>query len=178
MGVKLERENTMARQSSFFIIGTEAFSFLKEKYPIPYYLDNTGPDHIFIADLIKRFLPQGGRILDIGCGGMNKTAMMALLGYEMHAADNFEDPWHQRDNNLDKLKNFAREFDIILTAQDGSNYGLDYQEGFFDGVMINGVIEHLHESPKELLNNAGYWLREGGVFVCYYAKFRKLAQTS
>ena len=57
----------------------EAFEILRTKFPIPNYLDGKETEHTFIADLIKRFLPEGSRILDIGCGGMNKTALMLSL---------------------------------------------------------------------------------------------------
>lgn len=140
----------------------DAFNSLKAKYPIPNYVDGKEVEYIFIADLIRRFLPQGGRILDIGAGGMDKTGLMALLGYEMHAVDDFQDPWHLRDNNVEKLKLFAGDFGITLTVQKRRDYTLNYPENYFDGCMVNDVIEHLHESPRELLNNAGYWLREGG----------------
>ena len=150
---------------ALFKISKDAFNFLKANYPIPNYLDGRESEHIFIADLIRQFLPKGGRILDLGCGGMNKTALMALLGYEMHGADDFQDPWHLQNNNLGKLKKFAEDFGITLRVQNIGNYKLDYPENYFDGVMINDVIEHLHESPRDLLNNAGYWLREGGVLL-------------
>lgn len=155
----------MNRKKITFKNPKDAFDFLMAEYPIKNYLDGSKSEHIFIANLIKRFLPKGGRILDIGCGGLNKTGLMTLLGYEMHAADDFQDPWHLRDNNLDKLKIFAKDFGIVLTVQDIGNYNLNYPKNYFDVIMINSVIEHLHESPRELLNNAGYWLREGGYLL-------------
>ncbi len=140
----------------------EAFNSLKTIYPISDYIGSES-EYFFTANVMSRFLPKGGRVLDLGCGGMDKTGLLALMGYEMHAADDFQDPWHLRDNNLEKLRNFAKEFGIALTVQDIGNYKLDYPENYFDGCMINAVIEHLHESPKDLLNNAGHWLREGGI---------------
>jgi len=142
----------------------EGFNSLKAIYPISDYIGSKS-GYSFIANLTSRFLPSGGRILDLGCGGMDKTGLLALMGYEMHAADDFQDPWHLRDDNLKKLKSFAKELGITITVQDIGNYKLDYPENYFDGCMINDVIEHLHESPKDLLNNAGRWLREGGVLL-------------
>jgi len=143
----------------------ECFNSLKGKYPIPNYVDDAELECIFIANLIRRFLPEGGRVLDLGCGGMDKAALLALLGYEMHAADDFQDPWHLRHNNLEKLKKFARDFEITLTVQNKQNYKLNYPEDYFDACMVGNVIEHLHESPRDLLNNAGFLLREGGVLL-------------
>ena len=140
----------------------EAFNFLKSNYPIPNYLNGTEVEHIFMANVVRQFLPEGGRILDIGCGGMNKSALIALLGYEVHGADDFQDPWHLRDDNLAKLRRFAKNFRITLTIQRPGHYGLDYPENYFDGCIISNVIEHLNESPRDLLNNAGLFVREGG----------------
>jgi len=140
----------------------DCLEYLKNKYPIAKYLDGKDSEILFISRLIRRFLPNGGRILDLGCGGMDKAAMMALLGYEMHAVDDFGDPWHLQGNNLEKLRQFAKEMNIKLTEQGLDSYKLNYPEYFFDGIMISNVIEHLHESPRDLLNNAGVCLREGG----------------
>ena len=71
----------------------EAFSLLKTIYPIPGYIGSES-GYFFIADLMSRFLPNGGRILDLGCGGMDKTGLLALMGYKMHGADDFQDPWY------------------------------------------------------------------------------------
>ena len=81
----------------------DALEFLKGIFPSSSYLEGRESGHVSIAGLVRQFLPKGGRILDLGCGGMDKTSLMALLGYEMHADDDFQDPWHQRDNNLEKL---------------------------------------------------------------------------
>jgi len=140
----------------------EAFDFLKSHYPIPNYLNGTEVEHIFVGNLVRRFLPEGGRILDIGCGGMNKSALIALLGYEVHGADDYQDPWHLRDDNLAKLRRFAENYRITLTIQRPGHYELDYPENYFDGCIISNVIEHLNESPRDLLNNAGLFAREGG----------------
>ena len=138
-----------------------AFNVLKDNYPISHYLDGKETANIFIANLVKRFLPEGGRILDLGCGSLSKAALLALLGYEIHGIDDYEDPWHLRDNNLKKLKRFAMNFGITLKVQD-VRHRLEYPENHFDGCMINDLIEHLHETPRDLLNNVGFLVREGG----------------
>ena len=151
----------MVKEFPVFEDPRAAFNFLREKYPIPYYLDGAETGNIFIANLVKRFLPKGGRILDLGCGSLTKAALLALLGYEIHGADDYQDPWHVRDNNVKKLKGFAGNFGIALKVQD-VRHRLEYPENYFDGCMIHDFIEHLHETPRNLLNNAGLVVREGG----------------
>jgi SAM-dependent methyltransferase len=154
----------MGMESEFGVFNNarDAFNFLRSKYPIRNYLNDMETEHIFIANLIRRFLPKSGRILDLGCGGLNKSALMALLGYEVHGVDDYQDPWHVRDDNLVKLRRFAKDFRITLTIQRPGHYALDYPENYFDGCIISNVIEHLNESPRDLLNNAGLSVREGG----------------
>jgi 2-polyprenyl-3-methyl-5-hydroxy-6-metoxy-1,4-benzoquinol methylase len=140
----------------------EAIIYLKQVYPIPNYINGQESELFFTSELIQRFVPNRGRLMDCGCGGMNKTALMALLGYEMHGIDDFQDPWHIRDINFGKLKNFADEFNISLKVSNISDPELKYRENYFDGIMIFRVIDHLHESPRNLLNNAGCMVRDGG----------------
>ena len=90
----------------------EVFRLLKAIYPISGY-PGSESGFFFIADAISRFLSNGGQILDLGSGGMDKTGLLALMGYEMHAADDFRDPWHLRDDNLKKLEKFAKELSSI-----------------------------------------------------------------
>ena len=71
----------------------EDFSLLKTIYPIPGYIGSES-GYFFIGNLMSRFLPNGGRILDLGCGGMDKTGLLALMGYEMPGADDFQGPQH------------------------------------------------------------------------------------
>lgn len=44
----------------------------------------------------------------------------------MRGIDDFQDPWHFRDNNMERLKKFARDFGITLAGQDIRDYKLNY----------------------------------------------------
>lgn len=104
------------------------------------------------------------RLLDIGCGPMDRTAVMQRLGFACSAVDDLSDPWHRRDGNLDRIVAFAEREGIRFHLQDATN-GIPFPEESFDVVTLFDVIEHLHDSPRELLNAAGRHLRPGGVLA-------------
>ena len=104
------------------------------------------------------------RLLDIGCGPMDKTAVMHRLGFECYAVDDLSDPWHRRDGNLEKILAFAECEGIRFHLQDAEHH-VPFPPESFDVVTIFDVIEHLHESPRDILNAAGVHLKPGGVLA-------------
>jgi len=107
--------------------------------------------------------PSGGRLLDIGSGPMDVTAVFAQLGYDCSAADDLSDSWHLRDDNREKIAAFARQMGIDFHLTRSDDHSLPFEEGAFDVVNLNSIIEHLHESPRDLLNTAGSYLKSGGL---------------
>ncbi len=117
--------------------------------------------HAYIGNLVsKRLLPEGGKILDVGAGPCDKTSVFARMGYECEACDDLEDPWHQLEENRSRIRAFARAMGVTL--REGKAEDLLPGLGSFDLVMLNDIIEHLHESPREILNLSIACLREGG----------------
>lgn len=116
-----------------------------------------------IADTVMRHLPNGGKILDFGCGPMDKTAVLARLGYQCVGYDDLNDPWHRVPGNLEKIKEFARRESMRLDlAADGP---MPYEKNSFDLVMSNDVFEHIHDSPRELVNDLVEFLKPGGFLM-------------
>lgn len=94
-------------------------------------------------------------VLDFGCGPCDKTAIIAKLGYRCRGIDDFGDGWHTPDA-IAKIKRFARAFGIIL--QQGS--------GRFETIMLHDVLEHWHDSPKQLLEMlVRYKLKSNGHLI-------------
>lgn len=141
-----------------------AIAEVRSLHPFPGYIDETAEEVASIVDLILSCVPLGGRLLDIGCGALDKTAVLQRLKFQCFACDDFNDPWHARSNNLTRLVDFAMAADIELHVQN-EDYTIPWKHDSFDVVTLLGVIEHLNRSPRELLNVAGAFLKTGGVVI-------------
>ncbi len=146
----------------------QAVEKLQREYPFSDYHFQTGVGaHRTVAEVVMRNLPLGDggqavKILDFGAGGCDKPAMLANLGYTMYACDDFGDDWHQQPEKKDKIFDFARRVGIELTVVDEKT-PWPWQRGEFDMVMLQDVLEHLHNSPRELLNALLELIRPGGL---------------
>jgi len=137
---------------------------VKSELPFPDIFDSTAETVKEIATVVQVLKPEGGRLLDIGCGALDKTTVLQKMGYESFGCDDFQDPWHRQQKNLDPILEYANKCGVQVQVQ-GDDYVIPWDEGSFDVILMVNVIEHLHESPRKFLNSAGSYLREGGLFV-------------
>ena len=120
---------------------------------------------------IKRYLNTGAEILDFGAGSCDKTAMMSLQGFKVTAFDDWGDDWYTFGDNESKILAFAEECKI--------NYIKKFEEiseKKYDAIVLNNVVEHLHDSPRVLLNELLRSLKDNGylfIAVPNAANFRK-----
>jgi 2-polyprenyl-3-methyl-5-hydroxy-6-metoxy-1,4-benzoquinol methylase len=112
--------------------------------------DSTGdlkkPKLLDIAKLVTKHVPVGGKILDFGSGFGDVPAVLSILGYKCTAIDDFSDPWHTEEN-IQRTMKFSEKYNInrvsdIVSAGSG-----------FDMVMLHDVLEHLHDSPRDILHD-------------------------
>jgi len=106
-----------------------------------------------------------GQLLDIGSGSLNFTAVFANCGFDCYAVDDLNDPWHLIGDNVSLIKNYASDMNITFYRQDASDYTIPFEKESFDIVMLNAVIEHLHESPRNLLNTAFEFAKPEGIVL-------------
>ncbi|MBI4061604.1 MAG: methyltransferase domain-containing protein [Elusimicrobia bacterium] len=137
---------------------------IQRTFPFPNYITEAqvrGMAHV--AKKILAFSP-GPALLDIGSGPMDKTALFQRLDFDCYAADDLADPWHQAPENLNKILRFAEHLGIRFHHQKDGAVEIPFPLDFFDVVTAFDVIEHLHESPRNLLNTAARHLKTDGVF--------------
>lgn len=142
----------------------DALKAIAQTHPIPGYAreGNLYGGTRETVRLVSRVVRPGGRILDFGAGGADKTSALARLGYEMHAYDDLQDPWHIKDDNWRRVIGFAESHGVRYTrAEPGKPW--PYEPESFDMVMLDNVIEHLHDSPRELLVAIRELIRPGGL---------------
>ena len=134
---------------------------VREAFPFPGYMDNALAIAANIANVIKRYIKPGSKILDFGSGALDKTAVAQCLGYVCSAFDDLQDEWHLSDNNVERVKEFARQFNIdFKLSADGY---LPFEKESFDMVMSHDVLEHLHDSPREVLNDLAELIKPNGL---------------
>lgn len=138
----------------------DAIKKVQEDFPIQGYMDVKSKTIINIANTVKKYLLPGSNILDFGSGPCDKTAVIQYLGYKCSAYDDLEDDWHLLDNNRVKIIQFTKDLNINFTlASDGY---LPFQKESFDMVMSHDVLEHLHDSPRDILNDLALLIKPKG----------------
>jgi SAM-dependent methyltransferase len=140
----------------------QAIEKLRAEYPFKDYEFSTGVGaHRTVAEVVTRNLPAGAKILDFGAGACDKTAMLSYLGYMMFACDDFGDDWHAIPGKREGIFDFAKRSGIELSVVDEKT-PWPWQRGEFDMVMLQDVLEHLHDSPRGLLTALIELIRPGG----------------
>ena len=142
----------------------QAIREVRDGFPFPEIINETVDTIRPIASLIQELLPNGGRLLDLGCGALDKAMVYQKMGYKCFCADDFQDAWHQNHENLYPVMSFAQSMGIEVYTQQ-KPFEIPWEKDSFDVVTIINVIEHLHESPRDLLNFAGTHIKPGGILV-------------
>lgn len=146
----------------------EAFRAVGQTFPVPDYFQDymrTEVEEITLG-LAHHAAPfEGKRLLDVGSGPMDKTAVFARLGFDCHAADDLSDPWHRTGNMLEAIQTFGKANGVKFHLQTPDNYAIPFEDASFDVVTCIDVIEHLHETPRHILNAMGEKLKTGGLLL-------------
>ena len=93
-----------------------------------------------------------GRLLEIGCGSGKRLARLAALGWQVEGQEVDEKAWA------------AAKAKYPFKVHLGELKALALEENAYDAVVLNHVIEHVHE-PVALLEEARRLLKPGGVLV-------------
>jgi len=135
---------------------------VQKEFPFPGYIDNTlDTVENSLLNIINKYLDYGSKILDFGSGPCDKTAVIQCAGYECSAFDDLLDDWHRKEDNLNKIIEFTKKFNIdFRLAEDGY---LPFPKNYFDMIMAHGVLEHLHDSPRNILNDLCELLKPNGL---------------
>lgn len=133
----------------------EAIRLASARFPFPDYMTpqmslQDKSSYYNIANTVLRYVKPGSRILDFGCGPCDKLAILKLLGYDCAGYDDLKDEWHCKVGNREKILDFAATSGVELKlAEQGLS---QFEKESFDLVMSHDVLEHLHDSPRLLLN--------------------------
>ena len=131
-------------------------------YPAQYYGDLgakfRGPIELLVRAVgarhvrfLSRGLPDGARVLDVGCGRGVVLSALARRGFEAHGVELSEAAAHGADPRA-----HIRIAPDLATAR--------YPGGWFDGAIVWHVLEHLRD-PRGTLEELRRLLRPGGRLV-------------
>jgi 2-polyprenyl-3-methyl-5-hydroxy-6-metoxy-1,4-benzoquinol methylase len=144
----------------------DALEIVRSRFPFPGYVDSLAEGSSSIASLIMKYLPPSpnAKVMDFGCGPGDKPALLAALGYQVSGYDELKDDWHTIPENRAAILKFHSEMGMdFREAKEGEP--LPWSANTFDVVMINDVIEHLHDSPRTLFNALVTMIKEDGYFL-------------
>lgn len=144
------------------------FDQVSKSFPFPGYL--TLGTYYSVKHLLTELTRitntlKGLELLDVGCGPMDKTAIFSKMGLICSGVDDLRDPWHALNQNTRTILNFAKSMDINFHHQSSDDYTIPFPENYFDIITSIAVIEHLHDTPRILLNSMGAHLKPGGLLV-------------
>lgn len=137
------------------------FEKVKKLFPFEGYMDNSPAPYFTVETTLEKHLSKGQTILDFGSGPCDKTAIASALGFQCTACDNLQDEWYSHKNNTGMILDFAKSMDIHF------EFDLDTAlKSEYDMVMMNDVLEHIHNSPRTILNSLiGSIKTEGYLFI-------------
>lgn len=130
-----------------------AMDILRRQYP-----EWTGIDDL-LTDAIRTHFPDGGVVLDVGCGPNSPLAEYTGRARVMVGTD----------IDFNEIKS-NRDFDLLVAA-DGAR--LPFADARFDFLLSKTAIEHM-SAPEEFFAAVHRVLKPGGVFVWATSNLRSL----
>lgn len=138
----------------------EAITRIRKIFPFESYIPVESWRYHAIAETVLRYLQPGSTILDFGCGPCDVTAVLRFLGFRCSACDDLKDEWHGRSGNREKIRLFADKCGIDFRQTNGGEW--EFEKNTYDMVMLTDVLEHLHNSPRDLLNDLLEFVKPAG----------------
>ena len=105
-----------------------------------------------VASTVARYLNPGSKILDFGSGSCHESAVLQSMGYDCTAFDDLRDA---TPVEKEQINAFAKEFevDFRIIPDENTREDLPFDKESFDMVMMHHVLEHFHDSPRNMVND-------------------------
>lgn len=109
----------------------------------------------FITNTIKKNIPAGGEVLDIGCGNGVISRYVAKNGYNVTGMDISEE-------TIAKARSLTNQPNISFSVFDAEKMIADKKQ--YDAIICSEVLEHLHQ-PEKLVNVISQILKPSGSLI-------------
>lgn len=110
-----------------------------------------------------RYLPQQGRILEAGCGLSQYVLALRVRGYDCEGVE-----WGTETVNM------VHQFYPDLPIRVGDVTRLETPDGYYDGYISLGVVEHRQAGPDPFLKEAHRVLSDEGILLLSVPYFHPL----
>ena len=107
-----------------------------------------------VIEILKKFLPPSGKILDAGCGLGGYLIWLKNNGYDAYGIDFSKDA-------ISKLK----MYDTSLKVKVANCENLPFPDDYFDVYISLGVMEHIEQGCEKFLKEAHRVLKKGGILL-------------
>lgn len=105
----------------------------------------------FVTKFTRRYLPEGSKILEGGCGRGQNVYTLRKIGYCAYGVD-------FAPETVALVNQYAPELDVQI----GDVRSLPFEDGYFDGYWSMGVIEHFFQGYDTILSEMARVVREDG----------------
>jgi SAM-dependent methyltransferase len=113
--------------------------------------------------LCKKLMPNFKTICDIGGGWGAFASLCSAMGIECTLVDDGMDPGHK--DRSDPRWGLSEAYGFRILQQDILDEDFSLEPRKYDVITLFDVLEHLHSSPKRLLQMAVGALKPGGLMV-------------
>ena len=124
---------------------------------------------------IRQYVPQGGKILDVGAGPGASSMALAMDGYDVHAVELVE-------HNIEVFRENLKACGAEIPVEQGNALDLSrFADGNFDAVLLFGPLYHLYTKEDKLtvLREAKRVVKpDGHIFAAYCMNDAFLIQNS
>jgi 2-polyprenyl-3-methyl-5-hydroxy-6-metoxy-1,4-benzoquinol methylase len=118
---------------------------------------------------VKLLYVENGTLLDLGGGTSTVNLALAQLGMQVYVVDIFEAYWQQHygQAGMTQLRKLFDDAQVKLIDADllTFDYRAHFGETRFDVITSSNCFEHLHHSPRPMLENCLPLLKPGGRVV-------------
>lgn len=118
-------------------VKTEHIKYVKPNALVEFEANST---YQTIFRAVKRYIPEGARVLDVGCGRGELMRMLSKTGYDMYGCDT-DDECVRMGSQYGRVQKMAVE-----------NVSPDRFDEKFDCVIMSHVLEHV-DDPREAVGH-------------------------
>lgn len=116
----------------------------------------------FHLSLVIGRIPEGGSVVDIGSGLTPFAAVLSSFGYHGIMVDDFQDRWHTDcASTLDLMRSMGTS---IISCDALTQIDKNIKNNV-DAVVIFDMLEHLHSTPRPMLQALVSKINIGGILL-------------